>query len=70
MAKLPAGVTLSLLNEIIVVLEGRKPLEHRHDPIKATLHLAVVGLEASVGGPIGERVTLNRVGGMASPARD
>ena len=70
MAELPEGMALGLLHEVVVVLQGGEPLEHRHDSIERLLHLAVVGLQAFVGRCIAERVLLqDRREAAGSPQR-
>ena len=61
------GQGLGPFHEVVIVLQGREPLQHRHDPVEGILHASVVGLEGGVGGGIGERMQAH--GPVAEPHR-
>ena len=59
-AQLSLGQSLGLLDEIRLVLERGKALEHGHDPIEGSFHLLVVGLQGRIGLTIREGMEPHR----------
>jgi len=54
--QLLASHRLGPFHEVIVVLERRETLEHRHDPVEGGFGAGVVGEQGLVGGQVGQGV--------------
>jgi hypothetical protein len=68
MAELSDGQALGLLNKVVFVLKRRETLQDRHDPIKGTEGLLLVGPQCGVGLAIAQGMQTAGVDGAARAA--
>lgn len=67
--ELSLGMLLGLLNEIIVMLKGREPLQQGNDPIEGSLHRALVVMQVPIGRQVGEGMARASRAGIATVER-